>query len=1019
PEPHPGHHRTTDGRVRALLDYYRACVHREAVLDHLIELGGADTPSASSGHHCLPAGTETLFSGAGEDLLVPPEANGVLRAARREGRPLRYGYPVVLLAPDPAADAADEGPGDVIDSRWRAAPLLVTDVEVVPDTEEPRVRAVSEPDVNPALLRRAGITDPEELAALRAVLRQGASEGDRPHDGVVLDLEAKVRTLLTRLDIDRVDDIVPRAIRGTLPHLYPRAGAHNVAVLFRSGPAEHAAPNDERPGTITGLLADLDPGHRDGPRPGQADGTALEALLEGEGGAGSPHTAPPGRPARGSEATREEAVLPVADGRLTEAQYAILRSAMRERLTAVAAPPGTGLADLIDAAVRTAVVADQSVLVASAEEPLLDRIVRRAGEAPGHLVLRTGHPDHRSREIRTLERLVEQPTSPPDLTPHNGSLRDDWSRVDSAWKSIDAIAHNGHSLARLAEERGEMIGHGWDPDALFTPEHGDPGYWLRRAERARGGGFVALAHRSAIRRELGVEPTPENLQRLCRVARIELDWRTALDRRRRTPMLAGLLADLEAAQACHRLSGDSCLRGVVSRRAGRGRQALLNRLETLNWHHTTGWPGFAHLLTVVPAWAVGVRAARALPPQAGLFDLVVVAGAEHCRMAEVLPLLYRAKRALVIGDPAQPAPPTLLEPAEEQRLRGAAGPTWLDRRPELGYAGYSAYEACAAATSASRNQHHWLDEHDRSHPTIAALASRHCYGGRIAVTTEPANLPTPVRTAPEDRATNGHHPAPPSRGADRGGRAVEWRHFSGDCEPVPGASGINREEAYRVAVVLQELDGALPEDAVIGVIAPFQPQWALLRRLVRRQGFGRQIRVGGVEEFRGEENGAVDVMVVSPTVATDAPARLVDRAVRSQAWATALTRTVSRLIVVGDRSFWSGTDSPLRDLCPFADTVEEESTALRNLRSALQARGAPVTQRPSFHGHQADLCVDTGRGPVLVLLDHARSGLELRRLLAHGELLTRLSGHPAVCVPAWRCLHDPPSVVNEILHGGD
>ncbi|WP_415840771.1 DEAD/DEAH box helicase, partial [Nocardiopsis rhodophaea] len=1006
PEPHPGHHRTTDGRVRALLDYYRACVHREAVVDHLIELGAADTPSASSGHHCLPAGAETLFSGAAEDLRIPAEADGVLRAARRHGRPLRYGYPVVLLAP------GAEGGDGVIDSRWHAAPLLVTDVELVPGTDEPRVRAVSAPDVNPALLRRVGITDPEELAALRAVLRHGSPEGDRPHDAVVLDLEAKVRTLLTRLDIDRVDDIVPHATRGTLPRS-PRAGAHNVAVLFRAGPDEHPAGDEERPGTVAGLLADLDPGHRDGPRPGQAEGTALEALLEGEVGTGAPRTAPPGRAARGSEATRDDSVLPVADGRLSEAQYAILRSAMREHLTTAAAPPGTGMADLIDAAVRTAVVANQSVLVAAAEERLLDRIVRRAGEAPDHLILRTGHADHRTREIRTLERLVEQPAAPPDLTPYNGSLRDDWSRVDSAWKSIDAIARNGHSLARLAEQRVEMIGQGWDPDALFTPEHGDPGYWLRRAERALGGGFVGLAHRSAIRRELGVEPTPENLQRLCRVARIELDWRTALDRRRRTPMLAGLLADLEAAQACHRLSGDSCLRSVVSRRAGQGRQALLTRLETLNWHHTTGWPGFAQLLSVVPAWAVGVRAARALPPQAGLFDLVVVAGAEHCRMAEVLPLLYRAKRALVVGDPAQPAPPTLLEPAEEQRLRGAAGPTWLERRPELGYAGYSAYTACAAATSA-RHQDLWLDEHDRSHPTIATLASRHCYGGRIAVTTEPENLP-----ALESRPANGDRSAPPSPMVDSGARAVEWRHFSGDCEPVPGASGINREEAYRVAVVLQELDGALPEETAIGVIAPFQPQWALLRRLVRRQGFRRKIIVGGTEEFRGEESGAVDVMVVSPAVAAGAPARLVDRAVRSPAWAIALTHTRSRLIVVGDRTFWSDTDSPLRDLCPCTDPVEEESAALGGLRSALRARGAPVTQRPSFHGHQADLCVDTGRGPVLVLLDHARSGLELRRLLAHGELLTRLSGHPTVCVPAWRCLDDPSSVVDEILHGGD
>lgn len=438
----------------------------------------------------------------------------------------------------------------------------------------------------------------------------------------------------------------------------------------------------------------------------------------------------------------------------------------------------------------------------------------------------------------------------------------------------------------------------------------------------------------------------------------------------------------------------------------RGARRCSNRLETLNWHHTTGWPGFAHLLAVVPAWAVGVGSARALPPQAGLFDLVVVAGADQCRMAEVLPLLYRAKRALVIGDPAQSAPPTLLEPAEERRLRGAAGPTWLERRPELAHGGSSAYRACAAATAAAGRPELWLDEHDRSHPAIAAVASRRCYGGRIAVATDPTR----------DRDTARESGAPPLESA-MGGRAVEWRHFSGECEPVPGASAVNREEAYRVAVVLQELDGSLPEGAVVGVIAPFQPQWALLRRLVRRQRFRREVRVGGPEDFRGAEDGAVDVMVVSPTVAVGASARLADRAVGAdQVWATALTRAVSRLIVVGDRVFWAGTDGPLRDLCASGHTGDGENAALRALRGALGERGAPFTPGPSFHGHAADLCVTAEAGQVLVLLDQAENGPELRRLMAHGDLLTRLSGHPSVCVPAWRCLHDPGSVAEEILH---
>src|SRR5262249_23757409 len=59
----------------------------------------------------------------------------------------------------------------------------------------------------------------------------------------------------------------------------------------------------------------------------------------------------------------------------------------------------------------------------------------------------------------------------------------------------------------------------------------------------------------------------------------------------------------------------------------------------------------AHLL---PCWAVTSLSARGkVPFEAGHFDLVVFDEASQCDIASALPLLYRAKRAVVIGDPKQ------------------------------------------------------------------------------------------------------------------------------------------------------------------------------------------------------------------------------------------------------------------------------------------------------------------------------------------------------------------------------
>ena len=53
-------------------------------------------------------------------------------------------------------------------------------------------------------------------------------------------------------------------------------------------------------------------------------------------------------------------------------------------------------------------------------------------------------------------------------------------------------------------------------------------------------------------------------------------------------------------------------------------------------------------------WAVTARSAKSrVPFMAGQFDCVVIDEASQCDIASMLPLLYRAKRAVIIGDDKQ------------------------------------------------------------------------------------------------------------------------------------------------------------------------------------------------------------------------------------------------------------------------------------------------------------------------------------------------------------------------------
>src|SRR6202043_1727643 len=62
----------------------------------------------------------------------------------------------------------------------------------------------------------------------------------------------------------------------------------------------------------------------------------------------------------------------------------------------------------------------------------------------------------------------------------------------------------------------------------------------------------------------------------------------------------------------------------------------------------------AGITSILSCWAVTSLAFRGRVPFAPrFFDLLVIDEASQCDIASALPLLYRARRAVVIGDPMQ------------------------------------------------------------------------------------------------------------------------------------------------------------------------------------------------------------------------------------------------------------------------------------------------------------------------------------------------------------------------------
>jgi hypothetical protein len=94
------------------------------------------------------------------------------------------------------------------------------------------------------------------------------------------------------------------------------------------------------------------------------------------------------------------------------------------------------------------------------------------------------------------------------------------------------------------------------------------------------------------------------------------------------------------------------LSGIVSNLANGniGPQAQIN--WTRFFHDS-----FSDLLEFFPMWAVSNLSVRkGVPLIAGIIDTVIIDEASQCDVASIIPLLFRARSAVIVGDPQQLKP---------------------------------------------------------------------------------------------------------------------------------------------------------------------------------------------------------------------------------------------------------------------------------------------------------------------------------------------------------------------------
>jgi hypothetical protein len=622
-------------------------------------------------------------------------------------------------------------------------------------------------------------------------------------------------------------------------------------------------------------------------------------------------------------------------------QECAIASGMSATLTVVTGPPGTGKSQVLVNMVAAALAAGESILLASKNNHALDVVVERIRQSHSEAApVRLGRADFRAEAARRMARALSRP--PVDdsglaralhewneargrirapyieraerrrLASQTEQARDAWVRAMAGLpvglRSLDTdVAPDLVVSAHQAAEREHR-------EAEDTPTRW---FWQRRRRRRRQAAADDAAQRvmalmgSGANAPLVAVLLEDGRQALLdlvgAVLRIDAERRLVESLQHEMDLMPDdseidlqIERSFDGRSAAARELFGAQWRERLRRRNAPGRPAATAYQAKLSAVAATGSGALriradaAAALQTFPVWAItNLAAGNALPLTSGLFDLVVIDEASQSDIPSALPLLYRAKRAVIVGDPQQLTHVTTLKPLLDKEIANRNGLS----EQELAEYGYGATSLFALAASRIAESPIFLHRHFRSHPDIIGFANEAFYGGRLSIETDPGRfLPGP---------------------------ALRWIDVEGGFERnARGRSALNHLEAGRVVAELADMIGrGEVEGRTVGIASPFRAQVDLLRDLVARDHptLAERITIDTAHGFQGDER---DIMIFSPVVAPGMPPFLVRHAGDPNLVNVAVTRARLQLRVVGSYSACLDSPTVLSQLAAIATTSE-------------------------------------------------------------------------------------------------
>jgi very-short-patch-repair endonuclease len=647
---------------------------------------------------------------------------------------------------------------------------------------------------------------------------------------------------------------------------------------------------------------------------------------------------------------------------LNQEQRAACTSALTRRLTVVTGPPGTGKSQLVSALLVNAVTRSKRVLFASKNHKAVDVVESRVNAlGPRPVLLRLGRGTYQNQLADYLASLLGSQTSDEDRRDYSASRASFKETTDSireckaAAERVMELRNSVDDLEQQAEAARTHLG-----PALFAKSQKlNPtelkstcesfAHELQRATRKsqpllarlfwplirqrRFRAFAdALKQMQPMLESAGLphhQPpaADEDVADPIEFQRSSSEQIQAIETASQYHALRSSLAEVESIEEHHaRLAilhdtlaetssalWEAWLRMVPSRLTREDRDNLGNLLAVLRLIIESQSAGdnagrslyakfyalFPRVANILPAWAVTALSAKGrIPFEPGFFDLLVIDEASQCDIASALPLLYRAKAAVIIGDPQQLQHISNISTTRDTHL--LLGHDLLATEARWSFSANSLFGL--ASSLAAGGDVTMLMDHHRSHPDIIGFSNEYFYQRKLRVATNLNGLRTPAETT-----------------------AVRWIDVTGSVTSPSGSGAVNILEAKKVIEELERLFLQQGYKGSVGVVTPFRAQANLINKLVSDH--PHSTLFGGVSDFlcdtvhrfQGDER---DIMIFSLVYGQGiSPGATGFLSKTGNLFNVAITRARAVLIIVGD---WAAAShSKINHLQEFARYVRQ------------------------------------------------------------------------------------------------